>query len=263
MIVLVVEDEEDIRTIVRMSLQQLGGLTVIDTASGAEALAVTKRVKPDVVLLDVMMPDMDGPAVLQALRADAETAAVPIIFLTAKAMPAELERLRALGALAIFTKPFDPVALPSLVRQALEGRAPSAEPHSPAGSGHVPDGRDPAALDGRALRRLLGLTGDSGGDLIGELIALFETTTRETLGQLRRVGSTGDAPLGARLGHSLKGSAGTLGATRITTEAETIERLCREGRTSEVEPHVARIAEALEATMAALRAERAKLLGTQ
>jgi two-component system OmpR family response regulator len=261
MTVLVVEDEEDIRTIVRMSLEQLGGFTVIDTASGAEALEVVRRLRPDVVLLDVMMPDMDGPQLLEALRSRADTSTLPVIFLTAKAMPDEIERLRALGALAIFTKPFDPVALPDLIRRALEsgGTTPVAPPVSEAG--RSPASRNAGMIDAGALEKLAGLTGESGRDLMGELIDLFEATTPDTLRRLRAVVRTGDGALGARLGHSLKGSAGTLGATGIAGVAADIEELCRTGRTGDLMPHIERIDGTFGATLERLRHERARLTG--
>jgi len=262
MTVLVVEDEEDIRTIVRMSLQQLGGFTVIDTASGADAIDAARRLRPDVVLLDVMMPDIDGPGVLAALRAEPATRDIPVIFLTAKAMPDELERLRALGARAIFTKPFDPVALPDLVRQALEGGAPDERPQGATASASPSPELNTAAIDAAVMKKLVGLTGETGGDLIGELLDLFETSTPDTLGRLKVVTET-DASIGARLGHSLKGSAGTLGAIGIADAAATIEQLCRDGRVSETRPHVDRIEEALGTVIAGLRAQRERLLGSE
>jgi len=262
MTVLVVEDEEDIRTILRMSLQQFGGFTVVDTASGSEAVEAARRLRPDVVLLDVMMPDIDGPEVLAALRADPATRSLPVIFLTAKAMPAELERLRALGARAILTKPFDPVALPGLVRQALSGGVPEERrTRTPAGASPAPP-LDTASIGAEAMQKLVGLTGETGSDLIAELIDLFETSTPDTLRQLK-VLVPADASTGARLGHSLKGSAGTLGAIGIAEAAATIEQLCRDGRPDEIRPHIDRIDQALGAVIAGLRAERRRLLGDE
>ena len=119
---LVVDDEPDIRRVARMSLSRVGGMEVMDVGSGTEAVVRAREAGPDVIILDVMMPAMDGPATLAALRADPATAAIPIVFLTAKAMPADVERLKALGAIGVLTKPFDPMALPREVREALAGR---------------------------------------------------------------------------------------------------------------------------------------------
>jgi CheY-like chemotaxis protein len=94
-------------------------MVVVEAPGGREAVARAIEEKPDAILLDVMMPVMDGPTTLSALRANPATQGIPVVFLTAKAMPSEVERLRGLGAAAVLTKPFDPLALPGLVRAAL------------------------------------------------------------------------------------------------------------------------------------------------
>jgi CheY-like chemotaxis protein len=109
--VLVVEDNPDIRTIVRAALEMMGGFEVRACESGAEALEAVAQFGPQLMLLDVMMPDLDGPGVLGRLRERPDTAALPVVFLTAKAAPSEIQRLRALGALDVLTKPFDPMTL--------------------------------------------------------------------------------------------------------------------------------------------------------
>jgi two-component system, OmpR family, response regulator len=119
--VLIVDDEPDIRRIARLSLVRLGGMEVVEAANGDEALAAAAAEKPDAVLLDVMMPGRDGPSTLAALRADAATASIPVVFLTAKVMAEEVERLRAIGAAGVLTKPFDPLTLAADLRSALEG----------------------------------------------------------------------------------------------------------------------------------------------
>ena len=114
--ILLVEDDPDIRTIAEMSLQAVGGFTVKACASGPEALEAAPAFAPQLVLLDVMMPGMDGPAVLAALRTKPETANVPIVFLTAKVQQEEIERLKSLGARDVLAKPFDPMKLSDEVR---------------------------------------------------------------------------------------------------------------------------------------------------
>ncbi len=113
------DDEDDIRRIARLSLSRVGGMDVVEAASGPEGLQRALAERPDAILLDVMMPGMDGPATLLELRARPELAAIPVLFLTAKAMAAEVERLKALGATAVLTKPFDPMRLAADVREAL------------------------------------------------------------------------------------------------------------------------------------------------
>ena len=117
--VLIIDDENDIRRIARLGLERVGKMQVVDAASGADGLVKARAEKPDVVLLDVMMPGQDGPATLKSLRSDPETAAIPVIFLTAKALTDEVERLRALGAKGVLTKPFDAMTLAEQVRALL------------------------------------------------------------------------------------------------------------------------------------------------
>ena len=118
--VLLVEDNSDIRTIVRMALQKFGGLEVRACESGAQALAAMTDFAPQLVLLDVMMPDMDGPTVLRRMRERSATAGIAVIFLTAKTTAQEIEALRSLGALDVIAKPFDPVGLHQNVKRIWE-----------------------------------------------------------------------------------------------------------------------------------------------
>jgi two-component system OmpR family response regulator len=115
--ILYVEDDVSIRTVAKMALEMVGGFTVIACESGAEALAAAPTAQADLLLLDVMMPGMDGPSTLKALRAIPETAATPAIFMTAKVQPAEIAQHKALGALDVIPKPFDPMALPDRIRE--------------------------------------------------------------------------------------------------------------------------------------------------
>ena len=117
--ILIIDDEDDIRQISRLALGRVGGMDVVDAASGVSGLALAIAEAPDAILLDVMMPGRDGPATLSLLKADPRTAHIPVIFLTAKAMPSEVERLRALGAEGVLTKPFDPMSLAANVRAIL------------------------------------------------------------------------------------------------------------------------------------------------
>ena len=113
--ILYVEDEPDIQMIVRLSLESLGGFTVKICSSGSEALVVAPAFAPDFIMLDAMMPGMDGPSVLSALRGLPGLAHTPVVFITAKAMPSEVERFKQLGAVDVIPKPFDPMTLPQKV----------------------------------------------------------------------------------------------------------------------------------------------------
>jgi len=117
--VLIVDDEPDIRRIAKLGLSRVGGMEVVEAANGAEALVRAKEDKPDAVLLDVMMPGLDGPSTLARLREDPATSGIPVVFLTAKAIAAELERLKVLGAAGVLTKPFDPMTLARDLRALL------------------------------------------------------------------------------------------------------------------------------------------------
>ena len=108
---LIVDDEEDVRYVAHLSLGSIGGMTVLEARDGQEGLALARKEQPDVILLDVMMPGMDGPETLRALRSCRETAHIPVVFLTAKGLAAQLSELAALGAAGIILKPFDPLTL--------------------------------------------------------------------------------------------------------------------------------------------------------
>ena len=117
--VMCVEDDADIRTILDFSLGGMGGFTLSLCESGPQALERAESFRPQLVLLDVMMPEMSGPETLIKLRALPVMQGVPIVFLTAKVMPAEIQRLRALGATGVLTKPFDPMTLAAALRGIL------------------------------------------------------------------------------------------------------------------------------------------------
>ncbi len=118
--VLLVEDDLDIQEVARMALDLLGGFRVTTCSSGREALERAPAAAPDLILLDYMMPGMDGAATLAALRAIPSLEQVPVIFVTARARPEEIGTFRRLGAAGVITKPFDPMALPGQIRALWE-----------------------------------------------------------------------------------------------------------------------------------------------
>lgn len=117
--VLYVDDEPDIREIADIALGLDPELEVRLCASGEEAVAIARTWQPALILLDFMMPVMDGPATLHALRAQPETADTPIVFITARSSERDVERLLALGAAGVLAKPFDPMGLAAETRQFL------------------------------------------------------------------------------------------------------------------------------------------------
>ncbi len=120
--ILYIEDEADIQTIAKIALESVGGFEVLVCGSGAEAIHQAPEFGPDLILLDVMMPGMDGPDTLEALHRLPETKDTPAVFLTAKALPSEVERYKELGALDIIAKPFDPMKLADQVKEIWSGR---------------------------------------------------------------------------------------------------------------------------------------------
>lgn len=109
--VLYVEDEPDIQMVARLALEVVGGFTVEICSSGKEALERAPVFQPQLILLDVMMPVMDGPTTLKSLRDLTQFASTPVVFMTAKTQPGEVEGYKNLGALDVIPKPFDPMKL--------------------------------------------------------------------------------------------------------------------------------------------------------
>jgi DNA-binding response OmpR family regulator len=114
--ILLVEDDPDIQELAVMSLAAVGGFEVHACDNGRLALQDAARVRPDLIILDWMMPGLDGGETLALLRRDPDLAGIPVIFMTAKVRPEEIDRMRALGALDVIGKPFDPMELANQVR---------------------------------------------------------------------------------------------------------------------------------------------------
>lgn len=115
--VLVAEDDPDILAVVALALGRVGGMAVTCCQDGVAALNQVPAVLPDLVLLDVMMPELDGLETLARLRLDPRTAAIPVVFMTARVQPRDLESYRARGAAGVIAKPFDPMTLAQQLRK--------------------------------------------------------------------------------------------------------------------------------------------------
>jgi len=118
--ILYVEDEPDIQAIAQIALEAVGGFTIKTCGSGDEALQVISDFAPDLVLLDVMMPGMDGSSTLKEIRKIPEFMTTPAIFMTAKVQPDEIETLRSQGAIEVLSKPFDPMSLAETIKAIWE-----------------------------------------------------------------------------------------------------------------------------------------------
>jgi CheY-like chemotaxis protein len=117
--ILIIDDEEGILGLVRDILQAPGGWRVLTASSGKEGLAYARAKRPDAILLDVMMPDLDGPTTLQQLRANPATRSIPVILLTAQVQVADRHRFASLDVQGVISKPFDPLRLAAQISMAL------------------------------------------------------------------------------------------------------------------------------------------------
>lgn len=207
--ILYVEDEADIQTIVVTVLEAIGGFTVVACSSGPQAIAAAPTANADLILLDVMMPGLDGPATLAALRAIPQTAATPVIFMTAKAQASEISEFKRLGALDVITKPFDAMALPEQIGE-IWRRSMGAS--APAGAQSLP----PASASTQA-----------------ELQALQKKYAAELTANIARLEAlcsqiaSGADPTAARTLHrglhSLSGSGETFGYKALSERAKSLE----------------------------------------
>lgn len=123
--ILLVDDEADIRQVARLALEALGGFQITECSSGLTAPEAALAHEPQLILMDVMMPGRDGPETLKVLRTTPGLPDIPVVFMTAKVQPQEIAAFRALGALDVIAKPFDPMTLAQTVRRIWD-RQPQA-----------------------------------------------------------------------------------------------------------------------------------------
>jgi len=118
--ILYAEDEPDIQSIAQMALEMMGGYTLKTCNNGQEAVDAAEDFMPDLILLDVMMPSMDGPTALAEIKKIPSLADIPVIFMTAKVQHQEIEDYKAMGAIDVIAKPFDPMTLPETIKKLWE-----------------------------------------------------------------------------------------------------------------------------------------------
>jgi DNA-binding response OmpR family regulator len=204
--VLYADDDPDIREIVRISLGLAQDLEVHTAPSGERALALARELQPDLVMLDVMMPGLDGPGTFRRMRKDPGVARIPVIFMTAKAMPNEVAVLMEMGALGVIGKPFDPMLLVAQVTALWQGRP--AEPPSVA-----------KVADDSGLHQEVRKLGDR-----------FLQRTREEAVRLRNLielvhqGDMVQIEELKSLAHRIRGSGSTFGFVAVSECARDIER---------------------------------------
>src|SRR5579875_3529207 len=117
--ILIIDDEEDIREVAALSLETVAGWEVVTAGSGSAGISKARTIKPDAILLDVMMPGMDGPTTFQEMKTIPEIAGIPVILLTAKVQAADQKRFSDLGVARVMFKPFDPLTLAYDIAQTL------------------------------------------------------------------------------------------------------------------------------------------------
>ena len=117
--ILIIDDEEDIREVAALSLESVAGWEVVTASSGAQGLARAMEHKPDAILLDVMMPGMDGPTTFRELSKNPATSRIPVLLLTAKVQSTDQRRFADLGVEAVLFKPFDPLTLSTQISSVL------------------------------------------------------------------------------------------------------------------------------------------------
>lgn len=117
--ILIIDDEDDIREVAQVSLEMIGNWAVLTARSGQEGLAKAAAEQPDAILLDVMMPDMDGPTTFQQLRNTLAVCHIPVILMTAKVQASDQRRFASLGVKGVIAKPFDPLTLADQVAETL------------------------------------------------------------------------------------------------------------------------------------------------
>ena len=117
--ILIIDDEDDIREVAALSLEATAGWDVITASSGREGIETAAREKPEAILMDVMMPEMDGPTTFKQMQSNPATAGIPVVLLTAKVQGVDQRRFAGLGVAAVLFKPFDPLTLATQISEAL------------------------------------------------------------------------------------------------------------------------------------------------
>lgn len=214
--ILYVEDEPDIQRIVQLALEVVAGMRVIACSSGAEAIARAEEAAIDLILLDVMMPQMDGPTTLNRLREIPVLKNTPVVFMTAKAHPSEIAHFKSLGALDVIAKPFDPMSLAVTLRGIW---AQSVTVVSPPAANNQEKNIAELSAEQRFAARMAALTEQFRRELPDRLIALRQ--------QWRALNDAWNSDaLSALHGstHNLAGAGATFGYDELTTRARAVDR---------------------------------------
>jgi two-component system, OmpR family, response regulator len=208
--VLYVDDDPDICEVVQATLCLLAGLDVRTAHSGARAIDIAYELRPDLVILDVMMPGLDGPSTYKRMRASALLADIPVIFMTAKVLPTEIAHFLRLGAIGVIGKPFDPMGLGDEVL-ALWNQAVAARTISGVRAGEA---QVQAQVESLALSFLERAR--------GEVIRLRDLTASAWQGDRSVLDEI------EQLAHSVRGAGAIFGFPQVSAAGGDIERLVEE-----------------------------------
>ena len=234
--ILIVDDEplniKFLTAVISAITKQTGlNINVTSASNGEEALKISREARPDIVLLDVMMPGMDGYEVCEALKADQETADIKIIFATAMGREQERSRGMEMGAVDYIVKPFDPdkvinILVPWIDRNAVISEATETVPDL------TPDMDFPDDMPGIDIKDgLMRVQGNA--KLLKQLLIEFRKSRVNAVAELRDALLVGDDDKLASLAHGLKGVAGNIGATELHKASAEMESAVREGRATE------------------------------
>ena len=239
--ILYVEDEPDIRQVAQLALEVVGHFTLKVCSSGEEALQALPRFKPDLILLDVMMPGMDGPTTLRKLRELPESSGVPAIFMTAKVQPQEVVELKRIGALDVIAKPFDPMTLARTVREIWSSDGPPGDAPRQRDAARTQQeeissrGQPDSTPEAQTLQQMAGQFAAKLPDRLAEIVSLWQALS---------LGSS-NASLSKALHrkvHSLTGSATTFGFAPVSEAARRLELQLKPFASSEQAPDPSQLA---------------------
>jgi two-component system, OmpR family, response regulator len=242
--VLYVDDDPDISEVVDTTLRLIGGLVVHKAGSGEAAIDMAHELQPDVILMDVMMPGLDGPATVRRLRENTLTAGIPVIFMTAKVMPEEVSQLLKSGAIGVIGKPFEPLGLSDEIHALWKKR------HTTQTIGTVPSAE--AQLQTRVESLL---------DSFLRRTIVDVDRMREMLDRVRR-GETSALLEIERVGHSIHGAGAMFGFPHLSAIGGAIEHLAEERTASNGGPSGPDVLQQLAACIAQLAQDLAAATDT-
>jgi CheY-like chemotaxis protein len=252
--VLYVEDNPSNVALVERVLARRPGVRLLVALEGGVGMEMAKEHQPDLVLLDMHLPDVSGEVVLERLRADPRTRDVPVVMLSADATPGQAERLLAAGAADYLTKPFDVARLVRLV-DGLAG------PGAAAAAGAMAPADDEGPLDWTVIDGLRFLDDDPPGNRLAQLLALYLEDSAARLAELREALARGDVAAAAQLAHNVKGTSATYGAARLARLCRELEQVAEDGDLAASSPLLAGLQEEFERVRVALRSEFPELTG--